>query len=228
MYRIAEVFDRFPSASMLLVALLSCYPASMLLPASWGWENGVLEVGQVLVLLGGLGMALLAWRWLRPSSLALLALYAAPLWAVLVGRELSWGAVFGAPLAFTEHGPLFSSRHLWYKPLVLPAVGLALGVAAHALWHWRLDRLLLRLARERRIPWLVLSLAFVAEAGSSCAEGHLHCSFALRLPHAMVFEELVELVAYLALVVAQAGVFAGGAMSAPAVFRAPDTARGAP
>lgn len=209
---------RRPSGTFLLLLLmLGCYPLSMVLPRTWGWENGVLEVLQVLVLLAGAGLALRAWMRSRPLPIATLALCAVPLWIVLAGRELSWGAVFGAPLALTDHGPVYSSRVLWYKPLVPPLVGLLLGMAVVHACRWRLDRLALRLLREGRIPWLVLVLAVLAEAGSSCAEGHLQCSFALRLPHAMVFEELVELFAYLAVLVAQASVFWQGApASAPA------------
>ena len=199
--------------------MLACYPLSMVLPRTWGWENGVLEVLQVLVLLAGAGLALRAWMRSRPLPIATLALCAAPVWLVLAGRELSWGAVFGAPLAFTDHGPVYSSRVLRYKPLVAPVVGLLLGMAVVHACRWRLDRLALRLLREGGIPWLVLGLAVLAEAGSSCAEGHLQCTFALRMPHAMVFEELIELFAYAALLVAQASLFRRSAAtqaSAPA------------
>lgn len=198
--------------------MLACYPLSTVLPRSWGWENGVLEVLQVLVLLAGAGLALRAWMRSRPLPIATLALCAVPVWLVLAGRELSWGAVFGAPLALTDHGPVYSSRVLWYKPLVPPVVGLLLGMAVVHACRWRLDRLALRLLREGGIPWLVLGLAVLAEAGSSCAEGHLQCTFALRLPHAMVFEELIELFAYTALLVAQASLFR---QSAPALALAP-------
>ncbi len=210
--------SRIPSGALPLAAvMLLCYPLSMILPRCWGWENGPLEVAQVLVLLVGAVLALRAWWRNRPLPLATLALCAAPLWIVLAGRELSWGAVFGAPLALTDHGPVFSSRNLWYKPLVAPAIGLLLGAALVHACRWRLDRLALRLLREGHIPWLVLGLAVLAEAGSSCAEGHLQCTFALRLPYAMVFEELIELAAYLSLLAAQASLFRERAPAPPAM-----------
>ena len=199
---------RVPSGQVLLaLALLACYPLSLVLPRTWGWENGVLEVLQVLVLLAGAGLALRAWGRKRPLPIAALALCVAPVWIVLAARELSWGAVFMAPLALTDHGPVFTSRMLWYKPLVAPVIGLLLGVALLHACRQRLDRLALQLLRAGRVPWLVLGLAVLAEAGSSCAEGHLSCTFALRAPHAMVFEELIELFAYLALLVGQASLF---------------------
>jgi hypothetical protein len=177
-----------------------------LLPRAWGWENGVLETVQVLVLLAGVMLALAAWWRQRPSPMALLALCAVPFWIVLAAREMSWGAVLGVPLAFTENGPLFSSKTLWYKPFVASAVGLLLGCTLLRLWTARLDLLLRRLVHEGRIPWLLLALAVLGEMGSSCAEGRLGCTQVAAFPFAMVFEELTELVAYVALVAAQARV----------------------
>lgn len=205
---------RLPSSgALLLLALLAAYPVSLALPVTWGWENGVLEVLQVLALLAGCVLALRAWRRGRPAPLAALALCAVPVWLILAARELSWGAVLAAPLALTEHGPHFSSRMLWYKPLVAPLVALVLGAVLLQAWRRRLDRPLLRLVREGRAPWLLIGLALLAEAGSSCAEGRLHCGFAVGLPHAMVFEELVELLAYVALVAAQARMFGAGTVA---------------
>lgn len=199
---------RLPSGQVLLaLALLACYPFSVVLPRTWGWENGVLEVAQVLVLLAGAALALRAWGRKRPLPIAALALSLAPVWIVLAARELSWGAVFMAPLALTDHGPVFSSRMLWYKPLVAPVAGLLLGMALVHACRRRLDRLALQLLLANRIPWLVLGLAVLAEAGSSCAEGRLSCTFSLRAPHAQVFEELIELFAYVALLVGQASLF---------------------
>lgn len=208
-----------PARSLLLslFALAACVPAARLLPLAWGWENGVLETLQVVVLLLGGALALAAWQRERPSPLAMLALCAVPLWALLAAREMSWGAVLAAPLAFTQHGPLFSSKVLWYKPLVLPLAGLVIGVTLLQVWRFRLDRLVRRLVAERRIPWPLLATAVIAEMGSNCAEGRLHCSFAGQLPYAMVLEELVELVAYAALVLAQAGVLARHAVSGEAL-----------
>lgn len=221
---VAAVRSPFGSAPPLLalLALLACYPVSMLLPRTWGWENGVLEVLQVLVLLASAVLALRAWRRDRPLPLAGLALCTAPVWLLLAARELSWGAVFAAPLAFGEHGPVFSSKLLWYKPLVAPLAGLVLALVLLQLWRRRLDRPLRRLVRAGGMPWLALALALLAEAGSSCAEGRLGCGFMAQLPHAMVFEELIELLAYLALVLAQAKLFGRCAATAAApAFRAP-------
>ncbi len=219
MSHLVKISGRTPAGSLLLsvLALAACFPAARLLPPAWGWENGVLETLQVMVLLLGAALALAACQRERPSPLAMLALCAVPLWALLAAREMSWGAVLAAPLAFTQHGPLFSSKVLWYKPLVLPLAGLAVGASVLQIWRYRLDRLVRRLAAERRIPWPLLAMAVIAEIGSNCAEGRLHCSFAGQLPYAMVLEELVELVAYAALVLAQAGVLGRHAVSGDAL-----------
>lgn len=192
----------------LLLALLGCPPAALLLPRAWAWENGVLEIAQVLALLAGAVLACAAWRRERPSPLALLALCALPFWIVLAAREISWGAVLGLPFALTQDGPLYSSDMLWYKPLVAPAIGLLLGWIVLGIWCRRLDLLLWRLARERRIPWCMLGMAVLAQMGSNCAEGRLGCTFMTGIASAMVCEELVELLAYVALVLAQTRVLA--------------------
>lgn len=208
--------DRLKSGSLMLLVLLACVPAAFLVAPSWAWENGVLETLQVLTLLAGLGFAASRTLRQRASACGMLALWVLPLWAMLAARESSWGAVFAAPLAWTAQGPVFSSASLWYKPLVLPVAGLVCGWMVLYAWLHRLDLVLRRLHAEGRLPWHLVVIAAFAEMGSSCAEGHLHCSFAPGLPQAMAFEELVELAAYLSLVVAQAELLGYAAPAAPA------------
>jgi hypothetical protein len=56
-----------------------------------------------------------------------------------------------------------------------------------------------RLAFVRSAPWLLLLVALGAAVGSTCAEGHMSCHIDLVASRAQVFEELVELLAYVAL-----------------------------
>lgn len=60
--------------------------------------------------------------------------------------------------------------------------------------------------------------------GSTCAEGHMSCSLDMVASRAQTYEELVELLAYVALCSLQAVVFAQGGRSAvrPRVARAVD------
>jgi len=204
---------------LLVLCCIAAYPLSSLLPSSWGWEDGPVENAQVAVLLAGCVWA--GWMSLRApeASLALLARCVAPLWLVLTARELSWGAVFMHPLGYGDEGPIFSSALLWYKPWVKPVVALVLAWMAYAAWRHRLDRLLARIVVSGRFPWFAALITLACMLGSGCAEGHLACGIAFHHPQAEVFEELAELVAYLALLVAQAGVLRGEAAGARLLLR---------
>jgi hypothetical protein len=158
---------------------------------------------QVAVLVAGFLCACFAYQRTRPTQAAMLALCVMPIWIILVARELSWGAVFAAPVAFARDGPVFSSSLLWYKPIVAPAVILLLVCSAYTAWRNRLGQFLFRIAASGRFPWIAILIAASAVLGSNCAEGRMECVVELFPQHALTFEELVELVAYMALVTAQ-------------------------
>lgn len=139
----------------------------------------------------------------------MLCLSVLPVWAILAARELSWGAVFLSPIEINAEGPMFSSRVLAYKPLVYPAVAFLLVCSAYVAVRFRVDRVLMRAIKQRSFPWFELLVLIVAMLGSSCAEGHMRCAVNLLSTREEIFEELVELVAYAALWLAQARVLDG-------------------
>lgn len=227
-----------PGEWALLPALLACLPLSALLPAPWSREGGVLETLQVLVLLGGAALALRVYLRSRrdehtgqtgqagqagrtgqteATRSGMLALCAAPVWILLAARELSWGRVWlphpdahpGAAMALT------ADVIVWLQPFARPGAMLLLAWLAFCAWHYRLD-MPLRAALGRRVPWLCLLVALGAAMGSTCAEGHLSCSTGLAPGHAEMFEELVELCAYLALCLLQDAVLGAAAVTSRA------------
>ncbi|MCO0638281.1 hypothetical protein M8745_20310, partial [Lutimaribacter sp. EGI FJ00014] len=126
----------------------------------------------MLVLLVGMVAALVyqhrsderAWKWFWRA--------AAPLWFILLARELSWGAVFYPPTQMTGDGPIFSSDHLWYKPAVYPIVAL-LGVAVvYIVLRHRLVKKVDEVIRAGAAPWLETLLAVICVAVATVAEGH--------------------------------------------------------
>ena len=196
-------FKLTPREWLLVLFCIASYPVSLHLPARWGWEDGPIENTQVAVLLAGCAWAaLMALR----SRLAMLARCLAPLWLVLTARELSWGAVFLEPLGYGDEGPIFSSALLWYKPMVTPLIALALAWMAYTAWRHRLDRLFVEIVIGGRFPWLPALIATAGMLGSGCAEGHLACGIPFHHPQAEVFEELAELIAYLAVFIGQSTV----------------------
>lgn len=196
MRRLTVWFRARPDEWALLAVLLACYPVSAIVPPAWASEGNILESLQVAVLLGGFALALLLYARERPAPVVLLALWVAPAWLLLAGRELSWGrAWLPRPDAA-----------LPYQQLVWLGAALLLGWLAVYAWRYRIDQTI-RSAFARRTPWLCFLVALAAAMGSTCAEGHMSCHLPLATPRAQVVEELVELVAYLALCAVQNVVF---------------------
>jgi len=188
---------------LLLLCLFLCFPLSRVIPLEWSWENGVIENAQVVVLLAGLVFAGQAWRRGSRDGAAMLGLCAMPVWFLLAGRELSWGAVFLPPLGFGPEGPVYSSRVLFYRPLV-PAIAGVLLLAAFATgWHHGVHRYLKRVVAGKGFPWMCVVIVLGAAFGSSAGEGHVPAFARDWIAHSQVLEELSELVGYIGLVVAQ-------------------------
>lgn len=190
-------------ALWLLLAVLASYPLAGVLPPSWAVENGVVENLQVAVLaVGCLAAVHLARRSSQPAD-ARLAAILVPVWITLIGRELSWGAVFLPPSAVVDGVALYSSRFLWYKPAVAPAIMLAALVVLAIAWRQRLFGHAGRILAGQ--PALAPLLLIGAAAGGVAAwsEGHLGSSATFPHARAMAWEELLELIAYGALVAAQ-------------------------
>lgn len=195
--------DRVVLQRCLLLGLFLCLPLSLAAPVEWGWENGVVENVQVLVLLAGLFFAFQAWRHGPRGDASTLALCLLPVWLLLTGRELSWGSVFLDPLSFGPDGPIYSSRVLPYRPLVPPFAGLMLLGSLWLAWRQRLHRYLLALVAGGRFPWMSIVLVLGAALGSTAGEGHLPAFAQHLLDHSLVLEEMSETVGYLAMVVGQ-------------------------
>ena len=190
----------------LLLACAASIPVGLLLPAHWGWENSWIENLQVLILLLGFASAALFVGRCPGRRDRLLWLGIAPVWLLVAARELSWGAVFAEPLAFTAEGPQFSSNTLWFKPYVYGLAVAALGTCAVLLAAARLDRVIGQMLRHAAFPWAETLVVLLAAMGSSLAEGHLGWDADVLGAQAQVLEELLELVGYMALVLAQAWV----------------------
>jgi len=191
-----------PGEWLLLAALLASYPLSAVFDPVWGREGGILENAQVLVLGAGFVAAMLMFGRTRPSRTAVLALWAAPVWLLLAGRELSWGRVLLPQPGLEAAHSLATSGILWLQHVVRPSAVLLVLALLLAAWRFRLDEVV-RAGLARHTPWLCFAVALAAALGSTCAEGHLSCSLGLPAGRSVVFEELAELLAYVALVMIQ-------------------------
>lgn len=205
-----------PAEWLLLAALLAAYPLSGALPAAWAHEGALLETVQVLLLGGGCLYALAWYLRQRPARGALLALWSAPAWLLLAGRELSWGRVLFASPGLGRAG----AGTFWLEPAMRPLAALLLGVLLIGAWRYRIDELV-RGALTRRVPWLCLAVALGAAAGSTCAEGHMGCAPGLLGARAERFEELAEVLAYGALFLLQASILRSTLAAGPVADTAP-------
>lgn len=201
---------------VLLAALAASYPASLVLPAAWSREGGLLENLQVLVMGLGCALALLVYLRARPARVAMLALWAAPVWLLLAGRELSWGKAW---LLQPGAEAMVATAH-WVGPLARTLAVVLLAWLVFSAWHYRIDGPV-RAAFARRVPWLCLLVTLAGAMGSTCAEGHMSCHLDMTASSAQLFEELCELLAYIALCVIQHVVFTHQAPVhlAPAIVR---------
>lgn len=196
---------RITAATLLgasLLLLIATYPLAQTLPGWWGYENQPIENTQVAVLAGGLMVAAL-FSYRSTSAGKWFGLAAVPIYLIIIGRELSWGAVFLEPTSIGEHGPLFASRGLWYKPIVAPVVTGLIVLCVAVVAFTPLAKSGIRLLRDRRVPIWSLVVTAVAMAVSTAAEGHLPLmplNDFLDGHVAQLLEELAELSAYLATV----------------------------
>ena len=190
----------------LLLAFLACYPLSRIMPPAWAWENGIVENAQAAALMTGAVLAWLTWQRLRPQAAALIARCAVPVWLLLTGRELSWGAVFLPAHGFDASGPIYTSRVLWYRPMVPAFAAIVLAIVLIVAWRQRLDRPLRQVMARRHFPWLPILTIVAVMCASTFAEGHLYPFKEVVLEQGEAYEELVELAGYLALLAVQARV----------------------
>jgi hypothetical protein len=189
-----------------LVLLVLAYPLSLALPSWWSHENQPIENTQVVVIGIGLVASLLFFRRTRHIG-RWFGLAAAPILLVLIGRELSWGAVFFDPTSIGDHGPLFASRYLWYKPAVAPAVTALILVSIGIIVLKRLALVGFELLKQRRVPIVSLLLTAFGMLLSTAAEDNLPfvpLAASMDGNVAQLLEEIAELSAYLAMI---AGLF---------------------
>lgn len=205
MIREILVRNSFKYNAALLVCIVLIFPLAMLAPMSWGWENGVLENLQVLVLFSGLAFAVWSAYRRKGTDTGHLWMIAIPLWATFVARELSWGAAI-FPLGYTEAGaPIVSSAALWYKPMVAWIVGALLVYCIYVFFRYRIWKTVIYfLLRNKLFPITSLLIFIAAMVISALAEGHglphLHDIYQSRSD---VLEEFAELIGYSALFVFQ-------------------------
>lgn len=191
----------------LALTLLLAYPLAQALPLPAGWENGVLENTQALLLLAGGFASLYFARQSGQSQQRWFWRMIVPLWLVLILRELGWGTVFLEPIYMREfEGPqYFSSQQLspGIKNAVVGLAAVALGWSILAFVRGQQWQTLTQLWHMRQLPLVELGLAAAAALYSTMAEGRPPLLTSLQPAALQMLEEITELLAYSALLLAQ-------------------------
>ncbi len=178
-------FDfRFSLSNIPVLTLLALlYPAYKLLPPECGYENGVIENYQLMVLFFG------CFFWVLVPKYRKLFILAALIYLVMAGREISFGRVWfyavpGMPNAF------YGWDQVWYEPYLLPA-SIVYGVICAVLFFaGKIYKELYSLLTETKIPvWNIVLFVLLSVTTHILDK---HCSN-------YILEEGVEFAAYTAL-----------------------------
>lgn len=190
------------SSGLLFAGLVIGSVLALKLPATWGWENGLLENFQAVTVLLGLSVACLA-AWQQRSIVASkIWCVAAVVWLAMLGHELAWGAVFVPAQSVSDsHGPLYSARALWWQPAVVwVCSALLLLCGAWVVRFQLVQRAVLRWLREAAMPWGCLTVLVLAMLLSATAAGQGLWTLPQALDgQRMVLQAMAECWAYLAL-----------------------------
>lgn len=205
---------------LLLFGLVTIHPLSRLLPTSHGWENGIFENAQIMVLLtAGLCAAFWAWN-AKHMRLRWFWCMITPIWFILALRELSWGAALLDPIFFSfETGPEYpSSRTMSARNFIVGTAAAALLGSVLIFVLTRQYRRLAWLWQRKSIPVLELTFALLATALVVAAENRLQLEPILLLSHSQgqLMEEIAEFWVYSSLAVAQWHVFLTDLTTQPA------------
>lgn len=182
-----------------ILVLISAYPLATSLPTWWGQP---VENTQVVLLFAGL-VASVWFSYRSRSGGRWFGLAAAPIFLIVIGRELSWGAVLLEPTSMGEHGPLYASRGLWYKPMVAPVVTGLIILCIAVIAFTPTAKAGISLLRHCQVPIWSLLITLTAMLVSTAAEGHLPLVPLDRILEggvAQLIEEIAELGAYAAMI----------------------------
>ncbi|WP_110953200.1 hypothetical protein [Anaerosinus massiliensis] len=123
-----------------VVGFFAILPLAKVLPMQWGWENGILENAQVGVLAIGLCMNFYFYKKSVARNEKMQYLSIASFFALLIGRELSWGRVF-FQTNMTKAGPTFIAMdqipyHMLIRlGILLFIVGVLLALVYNVRWE---------------------------------------------------------------------------------------------
>lgn len=170
-----------------IVLLVMCLPLGKILPATIAWENGPLEILQVLILLAGAGLAC----FFAKGNLRSMWSGVGGVFFLMIGRELSWGRVFFPTGVVEETGPQFVAMRDIPGHLLIHAAIFAVIVGIIIVLFKHTDFAALRQIKFPTTTFLLCTLAFLLQLVS---ERYGFAGF--TPPEAEIIEEVAEVVCY--------------------------------
>ena len=176
-------FGVYPLTVLCLIIAILIYPAIMYLPVKWGYENGVLENIQMVFLFISLILAF------RCKVNKKLFRFAGLVVTIIMLREINCGRTIFFPVPGTEN-LFYSWKDIKYGYLAHPLYGLYMaGVGLYFFWN-KLYINLWHIIKSIKFPaWDMLFLFLGMFLGL----------YAEKASHNFVFEEMSELLFYVAL-----------------------------
>ena len=120
-------FQVTPQDLLSIFLLLVCYPLAQFLPPECGWENGLIENAQaILLLIGAMFCFNCAFYYFKGMGYTIGLLY-----FIMFMRELSWGRVFFQKETIDEMGPKFiSMSSIPQHNFINAVIGAVIGIIA--------------------------------------------------------------------------------------------------
>ena len=152
------------------------------------YENGPLENLQVLQLVLGSLVSLMAARKATDRKARNIWYSGAVTFLIFAGRELNWGRVF---YPTGDHNMFISMKSLWYGPVVYPLLTVIIIATLYTLWRSQLFSYI----KKTRIPFWDVALFVVLYLTANYAE-HRPMIFFEQHFDGEILEELFECLCY--------------------------------
>ena len=152
------------------------------------YENGPLENLQVIQLVLGSLVSVMAARKATDKNARNIWYSGAVTFLIFAGRELNWGRVF---YPTGEHNMFISMKNLWYGPVVYPLLTVIVIATGYTLWRSNLFAYI----KKIKIPFWDLSLFVVLYLAANYAE-HRPMVFFGQQFDGEILEELFECLCY--------------------------------
>ncbi len=167
-----------------IAALLAVVPSVMFMPEKWGWENGVLENIQMVILFIGLYLSL------KVDSNKKFFNFVAMVLVIIILREVNCGRTLFFSVPGTEN-TFYSWKEIKYGYLAHPIYGAYMAWVGIYFLKNKLFLTLWDIVRKIKFPvWNVLLMLAGMALGT----------YAEHATHNFVFEEIAELLFYVALI----------------------------